>query len=258
MSTRPRAVTRMTRRSLDRERSRRPPGEQGNASAAVVIGSGQKTTTGHAKSGLPESESARDVNGSDPKIATGHGRTATEKTTASDSLARSTANGKRSESENGLHDPSLFLDLKIEKHRRIVNGSGPPKHLSAHHVAERAVMSGEKQPRKQRGQGESAANEQPPPLQLPKELKRQRLARGQPTNVQRHFHPSRWTEVKREGRKPHGTQHQVHPETPSSHLAPLKGGKKRRKSRAAELSKKFPRGEKPQAQREQSLKGMTS
>ena len=34
-------------------------------------------------------------------------------------------------------------------------------------------MSGEGQPRKRRGQGASAANEQPPSPQLPKELKRQ-------------------------------------------------------------------------------------
>ena len=247
------------------------PGEQGNASAADVIGSGQKTATGidpRIETGLPESESTRDVNGSDPKIATVRGRTTTEKMTASDALDRSTANSKRSESENdghghescpnenGLHDPSLFLDPKIGKHGRFENGSGPLKHLSAHHVAERAVMSGEKQPRKQNGQGESAANEQPPPLQLPKELKRWRRARAQQTNVQRHFHPSRWTEVEREGRKPHGTQHQVHPENPPPPSpAPLKGRKKKRwKSRAAELPKKFPRGAKPPAQGEQSLK----
>ena len=83
------------------------------------------------------------MNGSDPKAATVRGRTATEKTTATNALARSTANGKQSESkndshghescpiENGLHDPSLFLDPKIGKHGRIETGSGPPKHLSA-------------------------------------------------------------------------------------------------------------------------------
>ena len=83
--------------------------------------------------------------------------------------------GKRSESEveeagheswlteSGLYDPSLFLDPKIGKHRRIANGSGPPKTLPTHHVAESAVMSGERQPRKQRGQGASAANKQLPP-----------------------------------------------------------------------------------------------
>ena len=85
---------------------------------------------------------------------------------------------------------------------------------------------------------------------------RQRRAREQQTNVQRHFHPSRWTEVEREERKPHGTQHQVHPETTPSPPAPLKGGKKkRRKSRAAEFPKKFSRGAQPPAQEEQSLKG---
>ena len=186
------------------------PGKQGNVNAVDGIGSGQLTATGHTESslgeaginprietGLPESESARAGSGSDPKIETVHGmtargRTATEKTTASDALDRLTANGKRSESENnghghescptesGLYDPSLFLDPKIGKHGRIEKRSGPPKLLSTHHVAECAVMSGEKQPRKRCGQGKSAATEQPPSLQLPKELKRQR-----------HFPPSR-------------------------------------------------------------------
>ena len=197
------------------------PDEQGIANAVDVIGSGQKTATG--------------LRESDPKIATDHGRTATEKTTASDALDHSTVNGKRSESENdghghesclienGLYDPSLFLDPKIGKHRRIENGSGSPKLLSTHYIAERAAMNGEKQPRKRRGQGESAATEQPPSLQLPKELKRQRRARAQQTNVQRHFHPSRWTEVEREERKPHETQHQVHPETSPLSSCPPEG-----------------------------------
>ena len=77
----------------------------------------------------------------------------------------STASGKQSESKNdgsdhesyptesGLCDPSLFLDPKIGKHGRIKNGRGPQKTLPTHHVAERAVMSGERQPRKRRGQG---------------------------------------------------------------------------------------------------------
>ena len=74
----------------------------------------------------------------------------------------STASGKRSENdgsdhesrptENGLRDPSLFLDPKIGKHRRIANGSGPQKTPPTHHVAERAVMSRERPPRKRRGQ----------------------------------------------------------------------------------------------------------
>ena len=264
------------------------PGEQGITNAVDRIGSGQKTATGHVESslgetgidprietGLPESESEHDGIGSGPKTATDHvatvrGRTETETTTASDALDRLTSNGKRSESENGSHghescptesglyDPSLFLNPKIGKHGKIENGSGPPKLLLTHHAAEHAAMSGEKQPRKQCGQGESAATEQPPPLQLPKELKRQRHARAQQTNVQRHFHPSRWTEVEREERKPHGTQHQVNPrDTSPSYPAPLKGGKKRRrKSRAAELPKKFSLGAKPPAQGEQRLKGV--
>ena len=212
------------------------PGEQGIANAVDGTGGGQKTSTGHIESGLgetgidprietslPVSESESNGVGSGPKTATNRGRTATETMTASDALDRLTASGKRSESENGghghesesrLYDPSLFLNLKIGKHRRIENGSRPPKLLSTHHVAERAVMSGEKQQRKRSGQGESAATEQPPSLQLPKELKRQRRARAQQTSAQRHFHPSRWTEIEREERKPHGTQHQVHPETP--------------------------------------------
>ena len=192
-------------------------------------GSGQKTATGHAESGLgetgidprietglSESESERDKSWSNPKIATDHfttvrGRTETEKTTASDALDRSTMNGKHSESENnghghescptenGLYDPSLFPDPKTGKHGRIENGSGPPKLLSTHHVVECAAMSGEKQLRKRCGQGEYAVTKQPPSLQLPKELKRQRCAHAQQTNIQRHFHPSRWTEVEREG-----------------------------------------------------------
>ena len=53
-----------------------------------MIGSGQKTATGHVETGFPESESARAESGSDPKIATAHGRTATKRMTASDALDR--------------------------------------------------------------------------------------------------------------------------------------------------------------------------
>ena len=118
------------------------PGEQGNAHAVDVIGSGQKTVTSHAESGLgengidprietglPENESARAKSGSDTKIATAHGRTATEMMTASDALGHLTANGKRSENdshshescptESELYDPSLLLDPRIGKHERI-------------------------------------------------------------------------------------------------------------------------------------------
>ena len=72
---------------------REPPDERGNAHADDAIGSGQKTATGHAESGLgetgfPENESARAESGSVPNIATARGRTETEKMTASDALDR--------------------------------------------------------------------------------------------------------------------------------------------------------------------------
>ena len=220
------------------------PGEQGIANAVDGISSGQKTAIGHVESGLgetgidprietdlPESKSERNMIRSGLKTATVH--VATEMMTASDALDSLTTSGKRSKSENGshshkscpiesgLHDPSLFLDPKIGKSGRIKNGSEPPKLPSTHHVAERAAMSGEKQPRKQRGRGESSATEQPPSLLLPKELKRQRRAHSQQTSAQRHFHPSRWTEIEREERKPHGKQQQVHPETSPPPPSPL-------------------------------------
>ena len=77
-------------------RDRELPGERGNAHAVAVIGSGQKTATGHIESGidprietgLPESESARAESGSNPKIATARRRTATERMTAYDALDR--------------------------------------------------------------------------------------------------------------------------------------------------------------------------
>ena len=121
--------------------------------------------------------------------------------TAFDALDLLTANGKRSENKNDghgyescpteseLYDPSLILDPRIGKHRRIEQWSGPPKLLSTHHVAESAVTSVEKQPRKRRRQGKSAAIEQPPPPQLPKGLKRQRRTPAQQTNAQRHSPP---------------------------------------------------------------------
>ena len=208
------------------------PSEQGIASAVDAISSGPKTATGHVESGLGETgsdpriatglrESEHDVIGCGPKtvtdhIATARGGTAIETRPASNALDHLTASDKQSESENdgtshdscptesGLCDPSLFLDLKIRKHGRIENGSGPPKTFLTHHVAERAAMSGERQPRKRRGQGASTANKQPPAPQLQKGLRRQRLARVHQTSDQRHFHPSRWTNVKWEERKPHG------------------------------------------------------
>ena len=172
------------------------PGEQGNANAVDATGSGQKAATGHVESGIDpriatgllESGSECDATGSGPKTVTGNavtarGWTATKTSPASDALDRLTMSGKQSENdgtgheswptESGVYDPSLSLDPKIEKHGRIENGSGPPKTLPTHHVAERVVMSGERQPRERRG---AAADEQLPPSQLPKEPRRQKRA----------------------------------------------------------------------------------
>ena len=247
------------------------PSEQGKANSVDAAGhveSGLSETGIDPRivTGLLESESKRNATG---HAVTARGWTATETRPASDALDRLTASGKQSESENdgtgqeswptesGLYDPSLFLDPKIRKHGRIENGSGPPKTLLTHHVAERAVMSGERQPRKRCGQGESAADEQLPPSQLPKEPRRQKHARAHRTSDQRHFHLSRWTEVEREERKPHGTQHKVHPETSPSLLAFLKGGKKKRKRpQGARLPKKSPQEEKLPPQWEARLKGV--
>ena len=176
------------------------PDEQGNARAVDATGSGPKTTTGHVESNpgksgsgprtataLPESESEPNATGSGLKTATGHavtarGRTATKTRPGAEALDRLTAKQSKREhdgtgheswpTKSGPYNPSLFLDPKIRKHGRIENGSGPPKTLPTHHVAERAVMSGERRPRKRQGQGASAANEQPPPPQLPKEPRR--------------------------------------------------------------------------------------
>ena len=227
------------------------PDELGNAHADDVTGSGPKTATGHAessinpriKTGLPENESVHAEKGSGPKTATGHDVTAREKTateTMTAALHLSTANGKRIESESYDHGhescpiahelsyPYVVLDPKIGNHARITRGGGPPKALSIPHVVERAARNGENQPRKRSGQGESAANEQLPPRQLPKELKKRERARAQQTKVQTLSHHSRWTETQREGRKPPGTQHQVHHETP-----PEGRKEKRRKSQTA-------------------------
>ena len=160
---------------------------------------------------------------------------------ASDALDLLTANGKRSERNDShghenypaVHElsyPSVLLDSKIGNHERITRGSGPPKPLSVPHIVERAAWNGERQPRMRSGQGKSATTEQLPLRQLPKELEKRERASAQQTTVQRHSHPSRWTEIQKEGRKLPGTQHQVHRETPPpSSPAHLKGGKEKRK-----------------------------
>ena len=161
------------------------PGGQGNAYADDVIGSGQKTATGHAESspgetgidprietGLSENESFHAASGSGQKTATGHGVTEHEKRatgTMTDVVALDllTANGKRRESENDgdvhgsysivieLSYPSVLLDLKIGNHGKITRGGETPKSLSIPHVVERAARNGERQPRQRRGKGES-------------------------------------------------------------------------------------------------------
>ena len=156
------------------------PDKQGNANAPAETGSGPKTVTGHAESdpdgigSVPKIKtdhakkpSASEPDGNDSGLktatnpaATAHGKTTIETSPAHNTVNCLTANGKRSESAsdetrhencptaNGLDDPSVLLELKIGKHGRNENGSGPPKTLSTHHLAERAEMSGERQPRK--------------------------------------------------------------------------------------------------------------
>ena len=132
------------------------PGEQGNAYADDVTGSGQKTATGHEESGpgetgidprietgLPENESVCAESGSGQKTATdldatAHGKRATETMTAFDALDLLTANGKRSKSENDGHGhksyltvhelsyPSMLLDPKIGNHGRITRVLSSP------------------------------------------------------------------------------------------------------------------------------------
>ena len=134
--------------------------------------------------------------------------------TVVDTLDLLTANGKRRESENDgdvhssystaieLSYPSVLLDPKIGNHGRIKRGSKTPKSLSIPHVVEHAVRNGERQPKQRHGQGESTATEQLPLHQLPKEMEKRERARAQQTKVQRHSHPSCWTETQREGREP--------------------------------------------------------
>ena len=160
------------------------PDEQGIVNVLAETGSDQKIATSHTESDPVEtgsgprtatdltettSESERDATESDPKTATTRERTATKTSPVDDALDSLTARGKWNESKidetghkSGLYDPSLFLDPKIGKRGRIANRSGPPKTLPTHHVTERAVMSGERQPRKQGGQGASAATSSSP------------------------------------------------------------------------------------------------
>ena len=148
----------------------------------------------------------------------------------------------------------MLLDPKIGNRARIKRGSGPPKSLSIPHVVERAVRNGERQPRKRSGQGKSAATEQLPLRQLPKELeKRERASRRKSRDTPTPLtgpRPRRGSALADEspetlpplsldrdpagGEEAPGTKHQVHPEAPPP--AHLKGGKEKRKKSQAQGS----------------------
>ena len=139
---------------------------------------------------------------------------------------------------------------------RIKRGSKSLKTPSHSHVMERAVRMRESLQTRRRGNGKSVESGQLPLLLRLKAKEKRERARSRQTNAQRHSHPSRWTEAEREGREPHQTQHQVHPETPPPSPARLKGGKrKRKKSQDAKLPKKFPCEGRSAEQGAQSLKG---
>ena len=120
------------------------PGGQGNAFADDATGSGQKTTTGHAESGIdPRIETGLSVTESfhaaTGHSVSGHEKRATWTMTGVDALDLLTANGKRRESENysdvhgsysfvtWLSYPSVLLDPKIGNHGRITHGGETPK-----------------------------------------------------------------------------------------------------------------------------------
>ena len=237
------------------------PGGQGNAYADDVTGNDPRIETG-----LSVNESFHATTGSGQKTATGHGvsgheKRATGTMTVVVALYLLTANGERRESENDgdvhgsyssvteLSYPSVLLDPKIGNNGRIIRGGETPKSLSIPHVVERAARNVERQPRQRRGKGESDASGQLPLRPLPKEKGKRVRAHAHQTKVQRHSHPFRWTEIEREGREPLETQHPASP-------AHLTGGKKKKRtSQPAKLPKEKTRGEKPVAQKEQSLKG---
>ena len=224
------------------------PGEKGTANVRAGTSIGRKTETGHGESGPDET-------GSGPKTATGrdgktggserdktvHGQKATEMSPAYHTLDLLTVSWKRSESASdetghrsdptgsGLYDPSVFLGPKTGKHGRNENGSGLPKTLPTHHLAERAVMSGESRPKTGRSAQGTAASEPLLDPQPPKGQRRQKRTHAHRQSHQRYFHPSRSQHGEREERKHHGKQHKVHPETPPSHPALLKGGRKKKK-----------------------------
>ena len=216
------------------------PSGQGNAYADGATGSGQTTTTGHGVQGVDprietghnETESSHAASGSSQKTATapgasGHEKRAKRTKTGVDALELLTANGKRRESDNhgDVHEsysyvtrpsyPSLHHDPKIENHGRITHGGKTTKSPSNSHVVERAVRIGERQRSRRRGKRESTASGQLPLCPLPKE--KEKRERG-------HLHPSRSTQIEREGRKPpHRQKTPGAPWDPSCIPCPPKG-----------------------------------
>ena len=151
-----------------------------------------------------------------------------------------------------LHDP------KIENHGRITRGGKTTQFPSNSHVVERAVRIGERQRSRRRGKRESTASRQLPLRPLPKEKEKEKEKRERAPDDSLEAPPPLTLDLDRAGGEeaPPRQKHQVHPETPPTSPALLRGGKKKeKKSQEAKLPKKFPCNGKLAAQKEQSLKG---
>ena len=139
---------------------------------------------------------------------------------------------------------------------RIKRGSKRLKTPSNSHVVERAVRIGESQQTRRSWKRASAARE-PTPAPPPPEGGGEEGASPHATDKCPEALPPLSTDQSRAG----GVEaplkkHKVHPETPPSSPAHLRGGKKKKKkTQEAKLPKKFPRKGKSKAQKEQSLKG---
>ena len=105
-----------------------------------------------------------------------------------------------------------------------------PKTPSNSHVVERAVRIGESQRHRRRGKWASAASGQLPLHPLPKEKEKREQARPPaPDESPEALPPLSLDRGRPGGEGAPQTQHQVHPETPASPPAPLKGGKRKKK-----------------------------
>ena len=100
--------------------------------------------------------------------------------------------------------------------------SEPPKTLPPHHLAGRAEMKRESQPR-QSEKHDSAAKKQLLDPQPTNEPRRQKRARVHRTSDQRFLHPSRWTKFEWEERKTLGKQHKGIPRPPTPSSRPSEG-----------------------------------